>query len=300
MRIFVAGAGGQLGQSLVAAVAGDEAIELVAVGRPEIDLQKRDTLARALDRAAPALVVNAAAYTAVDRAEAEQSIANAINCDGAGALAEVAAQRSLPIIHISTDYVFDGEKQGAYRESDPPNPQTVYGRSKLAGEARVAAANAKHIILRTAWIYSPYGNNFVKTMLRLAGERDELKVVSDQYGNPTYAADLAAIVLAIARQMLSSGGGAPPWGLYHAAGAETASWHGLAQFVVTTAARYGLRSVPVRAIVTSEFPTPARRPPNSQLDCGKLAHVFGLRLPSWRDGVERCVERLLRAQAAGR
>src|SRR5262245_11638970 len=139
MKIFVAGAGGQLGQSLVTAAAREEAVELVAVGRPEIDLRERDSLALALDRAAPAVVVNAAAFTAVDRAETEQSLASSINCDGAGALAELAAERGLPIIHISTDYVFDGQKQGAYRESDPPNPQTVYGRSKLAGEARVAA-----------------------------------------------------------------------------------------------------------------------------------------------------------------
>jgi dTDP-4-dehydrorhamnose reductase len=212
-------------------------------------------------------------------------------------LAEVAAQCGLPIIHISTDYVFDGRKEGAYREGDPPNPQTVYGWSKLAGEGRVAANNAQHVILRTAWVYGPYGHNFVKTMLRLAGEREELRVVGDQYGNPTHAVDLAAIVLAIAKQVSGWPGDTLPWGLYHAAGAGTTTWHGLAEFVVATAAQYGLRSVPVHAIATSEFPTPARRPLNSQLDCSKLAQVFGLRLPSWMDGVERCVERLLRTQA---
>jgi dTDP-4-dehydrorhamnose reductase len=202
------------------------------------------------------------------------------------------ARPSHTIVHISTDYVFDGQKQGAYRETDPPNPQTVYGRSKLAGEVRVAETNAQHVILRTAWVYSPYGYNFVKTMLRLAGGGEELRVVGDQYGNPTYAVDLAAIVLAVARQVLSWRGGTLPWGLYHAAGAGTTTWHGLAEFVVATGKHYRLRSVPVRAIATSDFPTAVRRPPNSQLDCGKLAQVFGLRLPSWRDGVERCVAQL--------
>jgi len=292
MKILVIGGEGQLARSLVAVAGRKEGVELLALGRPALDLLDRDSLARAIDANAPALVINAAAYTAVDRAEGEPDMANAINRDGAEAVAEITAQRKLPLIHISTDYVFDGGKDDAFSEIDPPNPQTVYGRSKLAGETRVAAANPQHVILRTSWLHSPYGHNFVKTMLRLAGERPELRVVADQYGNPTYAPDLASAILAIARQLVRDDGADKPWGLYHAAGEGATSWHGFAEFIVRTAAKYGRRSVPVRAITTSEYPTPARRPANSRLDCSKLATVFGLRLPHWADGAERCIAQL--------
>jgi len=292
MKILVVGAKGQLARSLVTVAAHDEDIDLVALGRPELDLLNRDALARAIDVINPAIVINSAAYTAVDRAEAEPEIAFAVNCDGAGAVAELTAQRNLPLIQISTDYVFDGTKDGAYSEDDPPNPQTVYGRSKLAGEVRVAVANPQHIILRTSWLYSPYGHNFIKTILRLAGERFELRVVADQYGNPTYAPDLASAILAIVRQLLQGDEQLQPWGLYHAAGAEATTWHQLAEFAIRTAAQYGWRSVPVRAVTSSEYPTPARRPADSRLDCSKLAAVFGLKLPPWTDGVRRCVAQL--------
>jgi dTDP-4-dehydrorhamnose reductase len=292
MKILVAGAEGQLARSLVAAAAGDMDIMLEAVGRPTLDLRERNSFARAIEKAAPALVINAAAYTAVDRAESERDLAYAINCDGAMALAEITGQWRVPIIHVSTDYVFDGCKQGAYQETDAPNPQTVYGRSKLAGEERVTAANAQHVVLRTSWVYSPYGHNFAKTMLRLAGERPELRVVADQHGNPTYAADLAAVILAIAKRLASAGTDPMPWGLYHVAGSGATTWHGFAEHIIARAARYGLRPVTVHAITTDEFPTPARRPANSNLDCSKLARVFGLELPPWRDGVDRCVAEL--------
>ena len=292
MKILVVGAKGQLARSLVTVAAHDEDIDLVALGRPELDLLNRDALARAIDVINPAIVINSAAYTAVDRAEAEPEIAYAVNCDGAGAVAELTAQRNLPLIHISTDYVFDGAKDGAYSEDDPPNPQTVYGRSKLAGEVRVAAANPQHIILRTSWLYSPYGHNFIKTILRLAGERSELWVVADQYGNPTYTPDLACAILAIVRRLSQGKRDFKPWGLYHAAGGEATSWHKLAEFAIRTAAQYGWRSVPVRAVTSSEYPTPARRPADSRLDCSKLAAVFGLKLPPWTDGVRRCVAQL--------
>jgi dTDP-4-dehydrorhamnose reductase len=292
MKIFLAGAKGQLARSLAVAATSEEGLQLLALGRPTVDLRDRDTVARALDAAAPALVINGAAYTNVDRAESERDLAYAVNRDGAGALAEVTAQRNLPLIHVSTDYVFDGRKQEAYQETDPPNPQTVYGRSKLAGEERVAATNGQHIILRTSWVHSPYGHNFVRTILRLAGERPELRVVADQQGNPTYAADLASAILAIARLLTSKRGDAAPWGLYHVAGDGTTTWHGLAESIVAAAAQHGRAPVPVRAITTAEFPTPARRPANSRLDCRKLAMVFGLRLAPWRDGVARCVAQL--------
>lgn len=292
MKILVIGAEGQLARSLVALAGREEDIELVALGRPALDIRDRDSVARAVDANAPALVINAAAYTAVDRAESEPEMANAINRDGTGAVAELTAQRKLPLVHISTDYVFDGCKDGAYLETDPPNPQTVYGQSKLAGEARVAAANPQHIILRTSWVHSPYGHNFVKTMLRLASERPELRIVADQYGNPTYAPDLASAILAIVRQLARGETRGEPWGVFHAAGQGTTSWHGLAELIVRTAAEYGRRPVPVRAITTSEHPTPARRPANSRLDCGKLATVFGLRLPPWTNGAEECIAQL--------
>jgi dTDP-4-dehydrorhamnose reductase len=292
MKVLVVGAKGQLARSLMCMAASENGIELVALGRPELDLLNRDTLARAVDAINPAIVINSAAYTAVDRAEAEPDIAFAVNCDGAAIVSELTAQRKLPLIHISTDYVFDGTKTGFYLETDPANPGTVYGRSKLAGEVRVAAANPHHIILRTSWLYSPYGHNFIKTILRLAGERFELRVVADQYGNPTYAPDLASAILAIVRQLLQGDEQLQPWGLYHAAGAEATTWHQLAEFAIRTAAQYGWRSVPVRAVTSSEYPTPARRPADSRLDCSKLAAVFGLRLPPWTDGARRCVAQL--------
>src|SRR5258706_4338295 len=181
MKILVAGAGGQLARSLVEAATGEDRIELVALGRPTLDLLDRNSLVRVIDAAAPALVINAAAYTAVDRAESERDLAHAINCDGAGALAEVTARRKLPLIHVSTDYVFDGRKDGAYQETDAPNPETVYGRSKLAGEERAGAAHTTHIILPTFWGCRSYRPNFLQTTLRLAMERPPLRVVLDQH-----------------------------------------------------------------------------------------------------------------------
>ena len=291
MKVLVVGAQGQLARSLVAAAAYEKDVDLVALGRPELDLLDRASLLRAVDDIRPTLVVNTAAYTAVDRAEAEPGLAHAINCEGAKLLAQITAQYELPLIHISTDYVFDGAKEGTYSEMDLPNPQNTYGRSKLAGEMSVMTANLRHIILRTSWLYSPHGHNFVKTILHLARERSEIRVVADQYGNPTYAPDLASAILSIARR-LSTGSDGSPWGIYHAAGARAATWHELAEFAVRTAAEYGWRSVPVRAISTSEYPTPARRPPNSRLDCEKLATRFGVRLPAWPGSLKQCVAQL--------
>jgi len=292
MKILLVGAEGQLARSLVAVAGTKSGLELLALGRPALDLLDRDSLARAVDANAPTLVINTAAYTAVDRAESEPDLANAINRDGAAAIAEITAQRKLPLIHISTDYVFDGCKDSAYSEADPPNPQTVYGCSKLEGERCVAAANSQHIILRTSWVHSPYGNNFVKTILRLASELPELRVVADQYGNPTYAPDLASAILAIAHQLVCDHTNGNLWGLYHAAGEGATNWHEFAQFVIETATRYGRRPLPIRAISTSDYPTLARRPSNSRLDCSKLAAVFGLRLPPWTRGAEQCVAQL--------
>jgi dTDP-4-dehydrorhamnose reductase len=298
MKIFVAGASGQLAQSLVGAAAVAPNVEVLAVGRPTLELCDPDSIARTLDRAEADLVVNAAAYTAVDRAESEPELAHAVNADGAGMLAELAATLGLPVVHISTDYVFDGCGQRLYRETDTPNPINVYGGSKLAGEQQVAAANRRHLILRTSWTYSPYGHNFVKTMLRLASERPELKVVADQFGSPTFAEDLAVVVLAVCGRL--AGGDAVPWGTYHVAGTGSASRHELAEFVIATAASCGWPPAVVRPVNTAEIPMPARRPASSGLDCSKLARVFGLSLPPWKDGVARCLARILASARTGR
>ncbi len=292
MRLLVAGAQGQLARALVDAGRARGGVSVAALGRPQLDLADAASIARAIEAKRPDLVVNAAAYTAVDKAESDPEAAFAINRDGAGALGSAARAAGCPIIHISTDYVFDGSKPEPYVETDATNPTGVYARSKLEGERAVAAANAHHIILRTAWLYAPYGSNFLRTMLRLARERPQLRVVADQRGNPTYAPHLADAILAIAAQ-LGDGSGAPAWGIYHAVASGETTWHGFATAIVAAAARLGVPQVPVVAITTPEYPTPATRPANSRLDCGKLARTFGLRLPPWQQGVDECTARIV-------
>lgn len=293
MRIFVFGAEGQVARALREAAAADPAIVLGYGARPDVDLARPDTLLPALEAFGPDLVVNPAAYTAVDKAEAEPELAFAINRDGAGAAAAAAARVDAPIIHLSTDYVFDGRKDGPYLETDPVDPQGVYGRSKLEGELAVAKANPRHVILRTAWVYAPYGANFVRTMLRLAGERDQLRVVDDQIGCPTYAPDIADAVLAIAHR-ITDGGWRPDYaGVTHLAGPEATSWCGFARAVIAGSAERGGRSIPVEAITTADYPTPARRPANSQLATGRLASLFGVRLPPLQQSLARCLDRLI-------
>jgi dTDP-4-dehydrorhamnose reductase len=295
MRILVAGATGQLARSLIEGAVRRAGWELRALERPILDLQNPPSLLRAIAAVRPHVVVNAAAYTAVDRAESEPDLAFAINRDGARALAKAAADHGLPIVHVSTDYVFDGHKLAPYVETDAPAPQGVYGRSKLAGEEQVAAANPRSIILRTAWLHSPFGANFVKTMLRLATEKPELSVVADQWGNPTYAPHLADVILALLPRLLEARPSEGLWGVYHAAGHGDTTWHGLAQEIIAAAAVHERHRVPIRAITTEEYPTPARRPANSRLSCAKLARVFGVAMPRWEEGVRQCVERLFAA-----
>ena len=240
----------------------------------------------------PDVIINSAAYTAVDKAESEAPAALALNRDGARMLAEAAAKRGAAIIHISTDYVFDGSKPAPYLEDDPTGPINVYGWSKLEGEQAVVGANARHVIARTSWVYSPTGANFVKTMLRLAGERKELRIVDDQIGNPTYAPHLAKALLQIARSVLEDEPG-QRWGTYHLAGAGTVSWCGFAREIFRVSATLGGPSADVAPIATADYPTPARRPANSRLDCSKAESTFGVVLPDWRAGVHDCVVRLL-------
>jgi dTDP-4-dehydrorhamnose reductase len=297
MRILVAGAQGQLARALVEAARRHGRHDVAALGRPGLDLASPATIESAIDQMKPDLVVNAAAYTAVDRAESDSAMTFAVNRDGAGALAAAAHTTGCAIVHVSTDYVFDGRKPGAYVETDATNPLGLYGRSKLEGELTVAAANPRHLILRTAWLYSPYDANFLRTMLRLARERPELRVVADQHGHPTYVPHLAEGILSIADH-LACGRRQDVWGVYHmAAGGET-TWHGFACAIVRAAASLGVPQVPVVPITTAEYPTPAARPANSRLDCGKLERTFGVRLPHWEVGLAACIAELAGTPAA--
>ncbi len=291
MKILVTGKTGQVARSLVEAAA-DFEFELVALGRPDLDLGDVQSIERAVNRVAPDYVVNTAAYTAVDKAEEEGEAASAINGAGAGVLAAVCAVRDIPIIHISSDYVFDGSKDAPYVETDKTNPLGLYGRSKLEGDLAVIAANHQHVILRTAWIYSPFGSNFVKTMLRLAASRDELSVVDDQRGSPSYAPHIASAILQIVEKLAKGGMEKEPWGLYNLASAGEATWCEMAREIFTWSQKLGEPTAIVNPINTEQYPTPAKRPANSRLDCSKLKGVFGVELPDWQDGIADCVARL--------
>jgi dTDP-4-dehydrorhamnose reductase len=288
--ILVTGSSGQLASALAGARA------VVRVGRPEFDFDRPDTLVDVVRKVAPTVVVNAAAYTAVDRAESDAEAARRANRDGPAALAEYCALAKIPLLHVSTDYVFDGLKGSPYVETDPTNPTGVYGATKLAGEQAVLAVCPRTIVLRTSWVYAATGKNFVLTMLRLGAERDRLGVVADQIGCPTAAPDLAAAILGIVDQISVGGWRDGFRGIFHAAGTGSTSWHGLATAVFEAAAKHGARKPVVDAITTAQFPTAAQRPPDSRLDCNKLACVFGLRLPPWRDSLDRVVDEVFRAQ----
>ncbi len=289
--IMVTGGAGQLATAL--ARAGGAAVR--RVGRPEFDFDRPDTLAAVFQATRPALLVNAAAWTAVDAAEAEPDAAGRANRDGPATLAALCADAGIPMIHVSTDYVFDGLKGAPYTEADPTSPTGVYGRTKLEGEQAVLAACPRAVVLRTSWVYSAVGKNFVRTMLGAAQRLPRLRVVADQQGCPTSADDLAEAILAVARQLGGADGEQEPSqsGVFHACGAGAATWHGLATAVFQDAARHDHPVPEVDAITTQNWPTPARRPPDSRLDCGKLAQTFGVRLPDWRASVARTVDELL-------
>jgi dTDP-4-dehydrorhamnose reductase len=288
VKVLVIGREGQLARGLLEAADGAN-VQVVAIGRPELDLADETSVAAAVAHERPDVVVNAAAYTAVDRAETEPTVAHAVNALGAEHVAKACAANAIPIIHISTDYVFGGTKHGPYLEDDPTGPVNVYGRTKLEGEQRVAKACERHLILRTAWVHSPWGANFVKTMLRSATTRPSIGVVDDQKGSPTYALHLAGIVLALAARVAADG---TRWGVYHAVGAGETTWFGFAREVFRYAAEQGLPAADVAAIATSAYPTPARRPANSRLNCDRLRLLLGFELPDWRVGVHDCVARI--------
>jgi dTDP-4-dehydrorhamnose reductase len=288
--ILVAGKNGQLAQCLRDAAALRD-MPMVAVGRPELDLESGEGIDRAIAEVEPSAIVNAAAYTAVDPAEAEPGRAFRINCGGAALLADAAARHGIPFIHISTDYVFDGRKRLLYREDDVPAPLNVYGSSKLAGEATVIKACPWTAVIRTSWVYSPYGQNFVRTMLRLSETQTVVRVVDDQRGTPTSAADLADAILVIAER-LRSANGRDDAGIYHLAAEGETSWYGFAAAIFTSLARRGRQVPKLQPITTAEYPTPARRPRNSCLDSSKAERTFGVRLPPWRSSLEACLDQL--------
>ncbi len=292
MRIIVVGKEGQVARSL-AERARAHGAQAVLVGRPKLDLADPSGIEDALIETGGDVIVNAAAYTAVDQAESDPELAEAINGIGAGAIAGAAAAMNVPVIHISTDYVFDGTADHPYREDDPVSPLGVYGASKLLGEEAVAAEAENYVILRTAWVYSPFGKNFVKTMLRLAADREELGVVSDQVGSPTSALDIADGILAVSRNLLDKPEDKNLRGLFHMAGTGYTNWAEFAAEVFGLSARLGGPSARVRPIKTADYPTPAKRPANSRLDCTKLKEAHGVVLPQWQASLELCVKRLI-------
>jgi dTDP-4-dehydrorhamnose reductase len=294
MRLFVIGRDGQVARSLREAASRDRSITFGFGARPDVDLLHPSSIGNAIADFRPDLVINPAAYTAVDSAESEPDLAFAINRDGARAAATAAAEQGVPIVHLSTDYVFDGRKKGAYLEDDTVNPRGIYGRSKLAGELAVAAANPRHVVLRTSWVYAPFGSNFVRTILRLTGEQDRLRVVDDQFGCPTYAPDIAGAIILMAKRLSGSNWQAKYAGITHLAGPDIRTWCAFAREIVEQNARRGGRLIPVDPILTSDYPTAAVRPVNSQLSTARLEAIFDLRLPPLRESLTECLDSLLR------
>jgi len=289
VKILVTGKQGQLARALAEAGV-SAAFEICLAGRTECDIRNQNAVERTLARIAPDLVVNTAAYTQVDQAESEPENAFAINAAGAANVARACATAGIPLIHLSTDYVFDGRKTAPYLETDETGALNVYGASKLEGERAVAQFCAQHIILRTSWVFSPWGQNFVRTMLRLAATRDAIDVVDDQYGCPTYAPHLADAILKIAETIARNADG-ELFGIYHAAGQGETTWYEFAGEIFSQAAKHDGTAPIVRPIPAAQYPTAARRPANSRLDCTKLRDLFGIALPGWQAGVEECVKR---------
>lgn len=286
MKILVTGANGQVGYCLQQQLR-EQGWDFVALTRTELDISDAVAVNSAFAQYQPDIIINAAAYTAVDKAEQEQALAYTINRDGPANLARAAKDNDAAILHISTDYVFAGDASGTYSENDTTAPQGVYGHSKLEGEQAVSAANDKHIILRTAWVFGEHGNNFVKTMIRLGSTRDTLGIVADQEGGPTYAGDIASALLSIAKHYAT--GNATPWGTYHYAGLPHISWFGFAQHIFAQVEQAGLynKAIPqLNAITTADYPTPAKRPANSKLDCSKLENAFGIAPSDWQSALK--------------
>ncbi|WP_430913720.1 dTDP-4-dehydrorhamnose reductase [Methylobacterium sp. sgz302541] len=292
MDILILGGGGQVGTEL-RALAWPEGVQPHAPERTALDITDEVAVAALIAGRDWGAVINTAAYTAVDKAESDVGAAWRLNALAPAYLAAATAARKIPLVHVSTDYVFDGSGEGDYLPDAPVNPKSVYGASKAAGEMAVRTANPRHAILRTAWVVSPHRGNFVKTMLRLAGERDKLTVVDDQQGCPTSAADLAAACAGIALRLARDE--AAPTGTFHCVNAGHTTWCGFARAIVAGGARRGGRSVPVDGIPTSAYPTPARRPANSRLDTASLGEAYGIRPRPWQDALDDILDRLMGA-----
>lgn len=286
MRILVCGHNGQVAQALGRALAGLG--EVLLLGRDQLDLARPEQLRAPLRDLRPDLIINAAAHTAVDQAESETELAFTINADAPRVLAEEAARQGVPLIHYSTDYVFDGSKATPYSEDDAPNPLGVYGRSKLAGEQAIGAVAGEHLILRTSWVYSQHGRNFLLTMQRLLQEKPQLKVVADQIGAPTWAATIAASTRALIERWQQGQAGA--WGTYHLTAQGETSWFGFAQAISEQLKARGLPCAELLPIPSSEYPTPARRPLNSRLDCTRLAEQWQVSQPHWHQALIDCLK----------
>lgn len=296
MKAIVTGARGQLGSDLCPLLSG-AGFEVAAFSSADLDITDQAALEAAIEKERPGVIVNCAAYTKVDLAEKERDRAFAVNSEGALNLARAAKRAGAAVVHISTDFVFSGEKSSPYVEDDPTGPLGVYGESKLSGEAALAANLGEHVIIRTSWLYGASGANFVKTVLRLASEREHLRIVYDQAGTPTWTRDLADAVTAACRAIAS---GEAPWGTYHYSNEGVASWYDLAVEAVSGAAALGveLRCKTIEPIRTSEYPTPARRPAYSVLDKAKIKRAFGIRIPHWRGSLMEMLKRLERGSHA--
>ncbi|HCG8610050.1 TPA: dTDP-4-dehydrorhamnose reductase [Vibrio parahaemolyticus] len=280
MRVLVTGCNGQVGYCLTEILSTNENVSLLAVDREELDITNREAVNEAVKAFKPTIIINAAAHTAVDKAEDEVELSFAINRDGPKYLAEAAKEVDAAILHISTDYVFEGNKVGEYVETDVTNPQGSYGASKLAGEIAVAEACDKHVILRTAWVFGEHGNNFVKTMLRLAANRDELSIVGDQFGGPTYAGDIAKALVEIAKTI--SNDKPVEYGVYHYSGLPHVSWYEFADAIFNAAVKERIVNKPkLSSIATEQYPTPAKRPSNSKLNTRKINEAFGIEASDW-------------------
>lgn len=298
MRVLIAGWQGQVASALVALVPSRDDVSSFAVGRPALDLCELPTLQRAMSDADPDVIINAAAYTAVDEAETNEAAAFALNRDGARMLAKSAYDKGVPIVHLSTDYVFDGCLDRPYREDDSVGPQSVYGRSKLEGERAVIEANPRHVVLRTSWVYSETGSNFVRSMFEKARTSQPVDVVTDQIGSPTYAPQLAMSIMDVAARVAGCGEEDDLWGTYHVAGAGEASWYDLACEVMNASDRAGGPRTEVNPILAQSYPNVAPRLANARLDCTKLRDQFGIRMDDWRHGVRDCVVNLVTSSSS--
>jgi len=286
VKVLVTGARGQVGSELI--LEGEKlGLHILATGRDELDITQQQAVNDLIQIQKPDIVINAAAYTAVDQAESEPELAYAINRDGPANLAQACENNNIPLLHISTDYVLNGNKDGAYTETDMPDPQCIYGKSKLEGERAIESILKQYIILRTSWVFGANGNNFVKTMLRLGKTKDMIKVVADQYGGPTWAGDIATTLLKLVKRWGEDK--RLPWGTYHYSGQPVTTWHGFTEAIFKQAEELKMidKRPRVEPITTAEYPTPAERPLNSILDCGKLAQQLGIGPSDWQPGLEQ-------------